>query len=87
MKLLRPLFLALILAGAFFYFTTYRSSQTGMAGWVGRPSKVEITEAASNELLDAEEKNNVSVYRKNIGSVVNITSRTMTLDFFYGLVP
>src|ERR1039458_2734660 len=28
-----------------------------------------------------------SVYRKNIASVVNITSRVMTFDFFYGLVP
>src|SRR5262249_16134764 len=37
--------------------------------------------------LDAEEQNNISVYRKNIGSVVNITSRAMTFDFFYGLVP
>jgi S1-C subfamily serine protease len=27
------------------------------------------------------------VYHKNIDSVVNITSRAMTLDFFYGLVP
>ena len=35
----------------------------------------------------AEEQNNISVYRKNIDSVVNITSRAMTFDFFYGLVP
>ena len=28
-----------------------------------------------------------AVYRRNIGSVVNITSRAMTFDFFYGLVP
>ena len=37
--------------------------------------------------MDAEEQNNISVYRKNIASVVNITSRVMTFDFFYGLVP
>jgi len=37
--------------------------------------------------LDAEEQNNISVYHKNIASVVNITSRVMTFDFFYGLVP
>ena len=37
--------------------------------------------------LDAEEQNNINVYRKNIASVVNITSRVMTFDFFYGLVP
>jgi S1-C subfamily serine protease len=49
---------------------------------------VNITEAANNaEPLDSEEQNNISVYRRNIGSVVNITSRAVTLDFFYGLVP
>ncbi len=48
---------------------------------------MEITEAASNGAFDAEEQNNMSVYRKNIDSVVNITSRAVTFDFFYGLVP
>jgi S1-C subfamily serine protease len=88
MKLLRPLLLAVILAGTFFYFTTYRSRRQALTDWVGRPDKVEISEAASsNESLDLEEQNNITVYRKNIGSVVNITSRAVTFDFFYGLVP
>ncbi len=87
MKLLRPVVIAVILAGAFFYFTTYRPGQTGVASWISRPNKVEISEAAAGESLDAEEQNNISVYRKNIGSVVNITSRAVTFDFFYGLVP
>ena len=88
MKLLRPVLLAVIFAGAFFYFTTYRSGQMHPANWFGRPSnRVEITEAASNGAFDAEEQNNISVYRKNIDSVVNITSRAVTFDFFYGLVP
>jgi len=86
MRLLRSLILALILAGAFFYFTTYRSGRWHPASWAGRPQRVEITEAAS-ESLDAEEQNNIGVYKKNIGAVVNITSRAMTFDFFYGLVP
>jgi S1-C subfamily serine protease len=79
--------LALILAGAFFYFTTYRSSRFRTAGWISQPQKVEITEAAGNEPLDNEEQNNITVYRKNIPSVVNITSKAVTFDFFYGLVP
>ena len=88
MKLLRPLLLAVIFAGAFYYFTTYRSGQLHPTNWFGRPAnKVEITEAASNGVFDAEEQNNMSVYRKNIDSVVNITSRAVTFDFFYGLVP
>jgi len=85
MKLVRPIAIAVLIVGAFFYFTTYRS---GTFRLVNSPApKVEITEAASNEPLDGEEQNNISVYRKNIGSVVNITSRAVTLDFFYGLVP
>src|SRR5881392_404106 len=87
MKLLRPLLLAVVLAGAFFYFTTYHRSQTHTTNWLGRPSKLEITEAAGGETPDQEEQNNISVYRKNIGSVVNITSKAVAFDFFYGLVP
>ena len=87
MKLLRPVLLAVILAGAFFYFTTYRAGRMRPADWIGRPTKVEISEAAGGESLDGEEQNNISVYRKNIASVVNITSRAVAFDFFYGLVP
>lgn len=90
MKLLRPLFFALAIAGAFFYFTTWRSNSRGelhSTNWFAQPTQVEITEAAPNESLDTEEQNNISVYKKNIPSVVNVTSRAMTFDFFYGLVP
>ena len=88
MKFMRPIVLAIVIAGAFFYYTTYRS-QGGFktANWIGHPAKVEITEAASTDLLDAEEQNNISVYQKNLSAVVNITSRAVTFDFFYGLVP
>jgi S1-C subfamily serine protease len=91
MKLARPAILALMIAGAFFYFTTWRSNAKFAgptpAGWLSHPAQVEITEAAPGEGLDSEEQNNISVYRRNIPSVVNVTSRTMTMDFFYGLVP
>src|SRR6266481_6336373 len=88
MKVLRPLGLAVLIAGAFFYFTTYRNGTSHPTSEVNHPAKVEITEAASaGDPFDAEEQNNIGVYRKNIGSVVNITSRVMTFDFFYGLVP
>jgi len=88
MRHLRPVFFALILVGAFFYFTTYRSGHLRVSApdWVSRPTKVEITEAAGGE-LDVEEQNNISVYRNNIPAVVNITSKAMTYDFFYGEVP
>ena len=87
MRLLRPVLLTVILVGAFFYFTTYRSGRTAVGDWIGHPDKVEISEAAGSDGLDAEEQNNISVYHKNIGSVVNITSKAVTFDFFYGLVP
>ena len=88
MKLLRPVLLAVIFAGAFYYFTTYRSGRMHPTSWLGRPmEKVEITEAAAVEPFDSEEQNNISVYRKNIDSVVNITSRAVAFDFFYGMVP
>src|ERR1700678_1325916 len=88
MRFLRSLIFAIVLAAAFFYFTTYRHGSLHSANWVNRPQQVEITEAAgSSEGFGAEEQNNISVYRKNIASVVNITSRVMTFDFFYGLVP
>jgi S1-C subfamily serine protease len=85
MKLLRPVAIAVLLVGGFFYFTTYRS---GTFHTVNSPApRLEITEAANNGPLDQEEQNNISVYHKNIGSVVNVTSRAVAFDFFYGLVP
>jgi S1-C subfamily serine protease len=85
MKWLRPIGIALLLVGFFFYYTTYRS---GTLRTVNSPgARVEITEAASNDALDQDEQNNISVYRKNIGSVVNVTSKAVAFDFFYGLVP
>src|SRR5262249_11890885 len=90
MKLIRPLIFALAIAGGFFYFTTWRSnshSEAHSPSILSRPDQVQITEAAPGEPLDGEEQNNILVYRKNIPSVVNITSRAMTFDFFYGLVP
>jgi S1-C subfamily serine protease len=90
MKLARPIILAMAIAAGFFYFTTWRgNSQAAFhpSNWLSHPAKVEITEAAGGEGLDSEEQNNISVYRKNIPSVVNVTSRTLTFDFFYGAVP
>jgi S1-C subfamily serine protease len=91
MRVVRPAIFALVLAGAFFYFTTWRSNgrraESTPANWFSRPAQVEITEASGGEGLDSEEQNNISVYRRNIPSVVNVTSRAMQFDFFYGMVP
>ena len=89
MKLLRPVLLALIIAGAFFYFTTVHTGRMELAKWLPSAAapKVQITEAAPGGSSDMEEQNNITVYHKNVVSVVNITSRAVAFDFFYGLVP
>src|SRR5450755_1147484 len=87
MRFLRTVTFAIAIAAAFFYYTTHRGATLHPADWISHPQHADIVEAARGESLDAEEQNNISVYRRNIGSVVNITSRAMTFDFFYGLVP
>src|SRR6185312_12066521 len=86
MKSLRPIFLAILLVGTFFYFTTYRASHPHMA-IRSAFAPLEVTQASAPEHHDAEEQNNIDVYKKSIPSVVNITSRQVAYDFFYGLVP
>jgi len=86
MKFARPFLLGIILAGAFYWYTTHHSGVTP-ANWISRPTHVELSEAAGPPTLDSEEQNNIEVYRKAIPSVVNITSKTVAYDFFYGPVP
>jgi S1-C subfamily serine protease len=86
MKYLRPILLAFILVTAF-YVVTNRMSGPLAPSWVSRPSHVELTEAAGPVAYDAEEQNNIAVYKKALPSVVNITSTAMGFDFFYGPVP
>jgi len=86
MRFLRPFILGGFFAGAFYWFTTH-NKQVATPSWVARPAKVELSEAAGPEKLDPDEQNNVEVYHKAIPSVVNITTKTMAYDFFYGPVP
>jgi S1-C subfamily serine protease len=87
MKLWKPLLLAIVLAAAFFYFTTHRTGAL-KSGMPGGGEKLELTEASQgNQQLDPEEQVNVAVYKKAIPSVVNITSRVNTFNFFYGVMP
>src|SRR5258706_9869611 len=48
---------------------------------------IEITQAAERPPFDAEEQNNIAVYKRVVPSVVNITSTAVAWDFFYGAVP
>ena len=90
MKSVRIFLVAALLVGGFYYFTTHHRTQPGETqseSWISRPTKVEITEAAAPQTFDSEEQVNIGVYKKVLSSVVNITSRTVAFDFFYGAVP
>jgi len=50
-------------------------------------SPLSLTEAQAAPAFDAEEQNNIAVYKRVSPSVVNITSTAMTFNFFYGQVP
>jgi S1-C subfamily serine protease len=86
MKFLRPFVLGILLAAAFYWITTH-NHRVDPPNWIARPDHVELSEAAGPEKLDPDEQNNVEVYHKVIPSVVNITTRTVAYDFFYGPVP
>ena len=86
MKLLRPVLLATLLVFTF-YFVTTRLAGPDAPSWITRPPHVELTEAAGPANYDADEQNNINVYKKALPSVVNITSTAVAYDFFYGAVP
>jgi S1-C subfamily serine protease len=88
MKTMRVFVIATALVAAFFIYTTHhRSTDSSIFSNVANSGKVETVEAVGAPSFDAEEENNISVYRKVLPSVVNITSRTVEFDFFYGEVP
>jgi S1-C subfamily serine protease len=86
MKLGRPLLLGVLIAAAFYWYTTHHFG-VNPSQYISRPTQVELTEAAGPTTPDAEEQTNIEVYKKGISSVVNITSTAVAYDFFYGPVP
>jgi S1-C subfamily serine protease len=86
----RILIFVVVMVGGFYYFTTHHhdlGQAIPLSGIVTRPTHVEITEAAEPQSFDSEEQTNINVYKKVLPSVVNISSRTVQFDFFYGEVP
>jgi S1-C subfamily serine protease len=53
----------------------------------GPMGNFKLTEAAAAPSLDAEEEENIAVYKRALPSVVNITSTQVAYDFFYQPVP
>ena len=87
---LRRVILVVLLVGSFWYLTTHLSNPLGPLSFLKTStstSPLELTEAHAAPEYDAEEQNNVSVYKKVLPSVVNITSTTLVFNFFYGTVP
>lgn len=60
---------------------------THIAKLKGPLGHFELTEAHAEPAFDAEEQNNIAVYKRMLPSVVNITSTAVAFDFFYGVVP
>jgi S1-C subfamily serine protease len=86
----RRVVLVVLLVGGFWYLTSHFANPWGPlslinAGTSGSP--LELTEAHAAPTYDSEEQNNISVYKRVLPSVVNITSTTLVFDFFYGTVP
>jgi S1-C subfamily serine protease len=89
---LRRILLVVLLVGGFLYITTHI-----LAGWsplslfhtasYGSGPALQLTEAEAAPAYDAEEQNNIAVYKRVLPSVVNITSTTLVFNFFYGAVP
>lgn len=90
MKSARPLILATALVAGFYYITTHHHVPFDLPfaeQEVVRSSKVEYAQNNAPMTYDAEEQNNIALYKRVSPSVVNITSRTVAFDFFYGAVP
>jgi S1-C subfamily serine protease len=94
---LRRVLLVVLLVGGFWYLTAHlpvslgkmslaHLSLTGANG-SGTGSGLQLTEAEAAPAYDAEEQNNIAVYKRVAPSVVNITSTTLVFNFFYGTVP
>lgn len=87
---LRRVFLVVLLVGGFWFLTTHFPSGLNpltLTSARGSHSPLELTEAQAAPAFDAEEQNNIAVYRRVLPSVVNITSRAVMFNFFYGNVP
>ncbi len=88
----RILFIILLFVGGFWFVTTHLPHRLSMGrslfgGDGGSGDPLVLTEAHAAPAYDAEEQNNIAIYKKVLPSVVNITSTTLVFNFFYGTVP
>ena len=83
--------MVVLLVGGFWYVTAHLPGDLRhlkLTGAHRSPSSgLELTEANAAPAFDAEEQNNIAVYKRVLPSVVNITSNALVFNFFLGSVP
>jgi len=98
---LRPVVLVLLILAAFYVLTTRMAPSGALAGLFkgvapnaantsmlqGPMGSFSMTEASAAPAFDSEEQQNISVYKRALPSVVNITSTEVQYDFFYRPIP
>jgi S1-C subfamily serine protease len=87
---LRTLFLICVFVGGFWFVTTHvpaHLSDLALLHGRGMSSALQLTEAQAAPEYDSQELNNIGVYKRVLPSVVNITSREVVFNFFYGVEP
>ncbi len=85
----RRIVIVLFIVGGFWYLTTRDFGPLRQRVLDGRAlaSGLTLTEAHAAPEYDSEEMNNISVYKRSLASVVNITSSMQTMNFFFQVVP
>ncbi len=96
----RPVFLVLVILAGFYLLITRFMPTGALAGLLhgsgdgsttttlhGPLGDFGLTEADAAPAFDAEEQQNIAVYKKALPSVVNITSTAVAYDFFLRAVP
>ena len=91
---LRHFLLAAAMVAAFIYFTTYlpvgpfeKGRWRGALPWEGETSPVPGVTLAQSGGFGSDEQNNIQVYKAASPAVVNVTTITLTYDFFLNPVP
>ena len=88
--MVRRIAVILLVLGGLWYVTAHLPGDLRHMGLLpasGSNSPLQLTEAQAAPEYDAEEQNNISVYKRVLPSVVNITSNALVFNFFLGSVP
>lgn len=88
MKVLRPLFLAVLMAGGFLYLTSVTKWDVGrLLRPLSRTGQLWSEPANAATTYSNDEQNNIDIYKASRDAVVNITSVVYRQDFFFRIFP